>query len=374
MAINHSDLVGDGVHPPKGFETAKSGYTMIKNGDGSVLWIPVNRLPQAISTDQAKNAAPTEVEGDVYLLTGISDTIVASIVWQVETTTRLTLTASQSVLTSVSVGMYVNVSNNPEQRHNGVFLVTKVDDAGDFIEYENEDVTSGTYDDTTELSTIANFGHSSYDGCVSGDWAKYNSANDLWYSISPENFVECYNVATGTTYTHENGNWNASAADSKKSGFLDYNDVTTAETPIELTADTWATITNDGAGAFTNLAYPPTGVTTGMDTSTGAFDFSELSLGDSVHIRNDFTVTPNTNNTLLEVRYQLGAGGGVYTLETIVGRLDSGSGKQYRFSLKPDFIYMGDTNTKDNPILFQIRLSSSGEVVNAGSAIHIIRR
>ena len=157
-------------------------------------------------------------------------------------------------------------------------------------------------------------------------------------------------------------------------GIADYNDAATAVTPITLTADTWTAVTNDGAGPFTNLNYLPSGATQLMNTTSGAFDFSELSLGDNCLIRNDFSVTPNTNNALLELRYQLGTGGAIYTLETIIGRLDSGSGTPYRFSLQPQMIYMGDTNTKDNPILLQLKLSTNGTVVNAGSAIGVTKR
>jgi len=83
-------------------------------------------------------------------------------------------------------------------------------------------------------------------------------------------------------------------------------------------------------------------------------------------------VIPNTNNSLLEFRYQLGAGGGLYTLEKIVGRLDSGSGKAYRHALAPDLIYLGDTNTFDNIGLLQVRLSAAGTLVNAGSVIQVV--
>ena len=158
------------------------------------------------------------------------------------------------------------------------------------------------------------------------------------------------------------------------SGFIDYNDVTTSVTPISLSADTWTTITNDGAGAFTNKTYKPKSVTELMDVSTGQFDFSELSLGDTVFIRNDFSVTPSINNTLLMLKYILGTGPAAYTLEKIVGRLDSGSGIPYRFSLTPDLIYMGDTNTKDNLVTMQIKLSGAGTVVNAGSVVQVIKR
>ena len=154
-------------------------------------------------------------------------------------------------------------------------------------------------------------------------------------------------------------------------GFIDYNDTTGA---VSLTADTWTTIPNDGAGSFSNDTYKPEGVTELMDVSTGAIDTSELHLGDAILIRNDFNINPNTNNALLEFRYQLGTGGNAYTLETNLGRLDDGSGKDYRFSLKPDLIYMGDTNTKDNPIVIQVKLSTNGTLTNAGSVIQLIKR
>jgi len=156
-----------------------------------------------------------------------------------------------------------------------------------------------------------------------------------------------------------------------QNGFIDYNDTTGT---ISITANTWTTIPNNGLGAFTNKNYPPTGVTELMDTSTGAIDTTELVLGDTIIIRNDFKINPNTNNALLEFRYQLGTGAGLYTLETIIGRLDSGSGQDYRFSLKPDLIYMGDENTRLNPIALQVRLSTDGTLLNAGTVIQVIKR
>ena len=157
-------------------------------------------------------------------------------------------------------------------------------------------------------------------------------------------------------------------------GFIDYNDTSTSTTPITLVADTWTTIPNDGLGAFSNNSYKPNGnVTELMDTSTGAIDPTGLQLGDTILIRNDFTVNPNTNNASLEFRYQLGTGGGAYTLGKRLGRLDEGSGTDYRFSLSPDLIYMGDTNTRDNPITLQVKLTSGGTLVNAGTVIQVIR-
>jgi len=181
------------------------------------------------------------------------------------------------------------------------------------------------------------------------------------------------NDGTGDTLRDAGGkiNDNFNEVYNYTNGFIDYNDTTGA---VSLTANTWTTIPNDGAGGFSNDTYKPEGVTELMDVSTGAIDTSELHLGDAILIRNDFEINPNTNNALLEFRYQLGAGGNSYTLETTLGRLDDGSGKNYRFSLKPDLIYMGDTNTKDNPISMQVKLSTNGTLTNAGSVIQLIKR
>ena len=153
-------------------------------------------------------------------------------------------------------------------------------------------------------------------------------------------------------------------------GFIDYNDSSTSVTPVTLTADTWTDIPNDGLGAFTNKQFAPAGVTEVLDTSAGYLDFSQLNLGSEIKVRNDFTVTPQTNNCLLEARYLLGSGAGEYALQFWSERLDSGSGIPYqRVTNFP--IYMGDTNTQDNPGKMQIRLSTSGIVVNAGVYVSI---
>ena len=172
-------------------------------------------------------------------------------------------------------------------------------------------------------------------------------------------------------------NNNATDAEARLSraigGFIDYNDTSTSSSPITLVADTWTIVPNDGLGAFSNNSYAPQDVTQLMDTSTGAIDPTELDLGDTLLIRNDFTVNPNTNNASLEFRYQLGTGGGAYTLNKPLGRLDQGSGQDFRFSLSPDLIYMGDANTRDNHIVLKVKLSTGGTLVNAGSAIQVIK-
>lgn len=158
-----------------------------------------------------------------------------------------------------------------------------------------------------------------------------------------------------------------------RQGFIDYNDTSTSSSPLALQDGIWVDIPNNGLGAFTNKSYAPQGVSELMDTANGKIDVTQLALGDSIVIRNDFTVTPQTNNSSLRFRYTLGSGSGSYTLEKRLGRLDEGSGIGYRFSLTTDLIYMGDENTRDNPIGLQVNLSTSGTLVNAGSVISVVR-
>ena len=162
----------------------------------------------------------------------------------------------------------------------------------------------------------------------------------------------------------------AIAAQNNAFGFMDYNDSSTASTPLSLAADTWTDIPNNGAGAFTNKTYKPTEVTEVLDASTGYLDFSDLPLGSEILVRNDFTITPSTNNALLEARYLLGSGAGEYPLQFWSERLDSGSGIPYqRVTNFP--IYMGDTNTQGNAGRMQIRMSTPATVRNAGVYISI---
>jgi len=156
--------------------------------------------------------------------------------------------------------------------------------------------------------------------------------------------------------------------------FADYNDAATAITPITLSANVWTDLTNDGAGPYSNTTYLPSSITQLLDTSTGYLDLSQLELGDSVIIRNDFIVTPNGNRANLNFRYSLGTGAGSYTLDYFVGRLDSGAGIPYRFNLYTHYIYLGDDNTRLNPIKLQLNLSKNGSVTNNGSAIQVLKR
>ena len=195
-----------------------------------------------------------------------------------------------------------------------------------------------------------------------------NCINDLDVAFTKESFIAWvyskklgFKTATG-----------GSVAD--KNGFVDYNDLATATTPINIISDTWTDIPNDTLGAFTNTNYLPDGVTTLINGVNGYLDFSELTLGSDVLIRIDFVINPNTNNSLLETRYILGQGAGEYSLPVRSRRLDSGSGINYSSEKGSFYIYMGDINTLGGVGKLQVRLSTNGVLINNGVAIKIYKK
>ncbi len=153
-------------------------------------------------------------------------------------------------------------------------------------------------------------------------------------------------------------------------GFFDYNDTGTSVTPIQFSGTGFSYLTNDEAGSFTNNSYPPTNVTDVWDSSTNQFDFSELELGSNVQYRIDLSITTTTPNQVVEIILELGIGG-TLTYELSVHR------EQFKLAgtfnvVKSNFIYMGDTNTRDNPAKFKIKSDASGSVEVNGWVCTII--
>ncbi|MDB4299769.1 hypothetical protein N9928_01825 [bacterium] len=154
-------------------------------------------------------------------------------------------------------------------------------------------------------------------------------------------------------------------------GFVDYND---SGTPIIVTAaGSPVVITNDGLGSFTNKTYLPTGVTDIWDSSTNRFDWTQLKAGDMVDIRLDLDLITESVNTEISVDLILAEGeAGEYPVPFITEAnfKEARTHKTNRFN----GIYMGDTNTLDNPAVFKISTDKDCSVVVNGWYCKIIRR
>lgn len=143
-------------------------------------------------------------------------------------------------------------------------------------------------------------------------------------------------------------------------GWQDWNDSTTAITPITLSG-TPAGLTNDGVGPFTNTSYRVNGHGDIWDVSSNRFDWSSLALGDTVDIRIDVTVTTSAPNTQITTSFDLAIGGAspyVLNIDTRIFK-SAGTNQVVRWYS----IYMGDNNTLDNPARLLMVSDGSGDTV-----------
>ena len=142
-------------------------------------------------------------------------------------------------------------------------------------------------------------------------------------------------------------------------GIEDHNATNIALTPA---AGARTQILNNGLGAFTNVAYKIPGRGSIWNTSTNQFDFlnAGLVLGDTVSMRLDFTVTTNSSNNGVVVELDLGIGGSPYTLT--VASQDWRYVGTYNLVVFAH-IYMGDTNTLNNPCQIIISSDTGGESI-----------
>lgn len=156
-------------------------------------------------------------------------------------------------------------------------------------------------------------------------------------------------------------------------GLFDYNDAATAGTPIAITgAAAAATLTNDGAGAFTNKTYSPLGVTDVWNAALDTFAWSELKLGDMVDIRIDVDVTTVSTNTEVKIDLELGTGGFAYNIPWALATNYKSTGT-HKINVY-NGVYMGDANTLDNGAVFKFFADKDCSVVVNGWYCKIIKR
>lgn len=177
--------------------------------------------------------------------------------------------------------------------------------------------------------------------------------------------------APGSGVVFEDGTELGSSEAMVRHGWMDYNDLVTATTPLSIPATmVYTDLTNDGAGPFTNLVHAPPGVTSLWNTTTNSLDFSELSIGDSIDIRLDLTITTTEKNQEVATRVLLANGGSSYDIplnDNIYKNED-----EYHL-VKYMGLYIGDINTRDNPAKLQIATDELLDVVVNGIYIRVLR-
>lgn len=160
--------------------------------------------------------------------------------------------------------------------------------------------------------------------------------------------------------------------DKLRGGFADFNDALTSVTPISyVTADNWRLLTNNKLGTFTNIAHLPEGITTALYASN-QFDFSELSLGDMINIRQDIVVTTTTNNQVVKTRLRLGIG---TASEFTVPFSDNQFKSQSSHAINTfNGIYIGSNDILNAPAQFELYSDANCSIVVNGWFCQLLLR
>ena len=134
-------------------------------------------------------------------------------------------------------------------------------------------------------------------------------------------------------------------------GYAVYDD--SRASTLTLTAGVLTVVPNDALGTNTTNAYLPLGVTNLWNAATSSFDFSELSVGDTVEIRIIVQPTTTNNNTEIELDLYLGSGGTQYKVPFITTQNFQFSGlyEATRYTSFP----IRDEDTRTSPAQFKAK-------------------
>ena len=155
-------------------------------------------------------------------------------------------------------------------------------------------------------------------------------------------------------------------------GFFDYNDLATQTTPISVTANTDTKLTNDTLGAYTNINYPPYGVSSLWDATTNRFNFSQLSIGDTIDVRVHLQVTTTTSNQTYKIGAKFGIGS-ASAFDNIIFTDQAKTAGVHEVSFVAPF-YIGEANILNNPAELYINTDASASVKVDGWYIRVLRR
>lgn len=146
-----------------------------------------------------------------------------------------------------------------------------------------------------------------------------------------------------------------------KFGFWDYNDTATQTTPIALSvAGTEYQLTNNGLGVNSTTVFKLPGVDNVFNTSTNYFDFTDLSIGDTVDMRVDLSVTTTGANNVLELLLELGIGVAPFKLSFASLYVKTASTTNIVITCP---FYIGSALTRDNPARLLMKNDSTGATV-----------
>lgn len=155
-------------------------------------------------------------------------------------------------------------------------------------------------------------------------------------------------------------------------GYFDYNDSITHTTPLAFVTNTPKKLTNDTLGVNTNTSENPYGVSFVWNSTNNQFDFSQLSIGDTIDIRIQVQVTTTTANQKFKISAKFGIGSVAQFENTILSSQVKTAGLEEISFVAP--FYIGSSYIRDFPAELYITSDAGGTVVVDGWYIRILRK
>lgn len=155
-------------------------------------------------------------------------------------------------------------------------------------------------------------------------------------------------------------------------GFFDYADLATQTTPLSLVSNVSKKLTNDTLGDSTNTSNAPYGVSSVWNATSNVFDFSQLSIGDTIDIRFDVNVTTTVNNQIVKGYVKLGVGSPSEYILGIFGQQIKTPASNTQTVLTS--IYIGNTDIINYPSEVYLLTENSGSAKVNGWYCRILKK
>jgi hypothetical protein len=155
-------------------------------------------------------------------------------------------------------------------------------------------------------------------------------------------------------------------------GYFDYEDFQTSVTPISFSNGVAKKLTNDTEGFNTSTDQSPYGVSYVWDSTVNQFNFTELTVGDTIDVRIHIKITTTTSNQKVDIRAKFGIGT-ASQFENVIYSGQFKSSGLHEISFVAPF-YLGSEDVINSPAELYLVTDANASVVVLGWYVRILRK
>jgi hypothetical protein len=155
-------------------------------------------------------------------------------------------------------------------------------------------------------------------------------------------------------------------------GYFDYEDFTTSVVPLSATSGVAKKLTNDTEGVNTSTDQNPYGVSFVWDFINNQFNFSELTIGDTIDVRIHIAVTTTTSNQKVQIKSLFGIGSASQFETVIYDNVFKSSGTHEISFVAP--FYLGSLDIINSPAELYLTTDANATIRVYGWYVRILRK